>query len=110
MRPSCQGHTAFPAEAFLIRGLPDVHAAFLRERKLVPHDSEAYGRKGVGADTEGASHAGIIAQPSGIRHSAQEVAGLRLNMPHKHYRKCGVERLTGILTDKSIMNYETYRI
>ena len=39
-----------PQAAFLLRGLQDIHAAVLRDRKLVPHHSQAHGREDLGGD------------------------------------------------------------
>ena len=59
MRQAGKGHTEVPQTAFLLRGLQDIHAAVLRDRKLVPHHSETHGREDLGGDAQGTGDDGI---------------------------------------------------
>ena len=59
MRQAGKGHTEVPQAAFLLRGLQDIHATVLRDRKLVPHHSQAHGREDLGGDAQGTGDDGI---------------------------------------------------
>lgn len=80
---------------FSYEGLQDIHAAVLRDRKFVPHHSQAHGREDLGGDTQGTGD-------DGIRPGKPEV-----HRPKKidHGRRGGIKDNKCIT--QNIIDYET---